>query len=249
MNKHITLEICCGSVDDVYQAKLAGADRVELNSSMFLGGITPSVGSLIVAKRCGMEIMAMVRPREGGFCYTQHEFEAMLEDAKSLLAAGADGIVFGFLHEDGTVDEARCAEMLKVIGDKPSVFHRAIDVVPDWRAALDVLCKLGVTRVLTSGQNPSVFFGAETVRAMREYADGRIQILPGAGFTPENARTVLEKTGCDQMHIALPKQHTDASTRQNPSIFFGGALYPPEDKFDMTDAQQVTGLVARLRAE
>ncbi|MEG2054638.1 MAG: copper homeostasis protein CutC, partial [Oscillospiraceae bacterium] len=181
---HITLEICCGSVDDVYAAKSAGADRVELNSSMFLGGITPSVGAVKVAKKTGIELMAMVRPREGGFCYTENEYASMLEDAKSLISAGADGIVFGFLHEDGTVNEERCVEMMKVIGDKTSVFHRAIDVVPDWRKAMDILCRIGVKRVLTSGQNPSVYFGAATVKAMREYANGRIEILPGAGFTP-----------------------------------------------------------------
>ncbi len=244
---HITLEICCGSVDDVYQAKLAGADRVELNSSMFLGGITPSVGAMKIARKCDIEIMAMVRPREGGFCYTDHEFASMQEDAKALLEAGADGIVFGILNADGTVDETRCAKMLEIIGEKTSVFHRAIDVVPDWRKAMDILCGLGVTRILTSGQNPSVYFGAATVRAMREYANGRIQILPGAGFTPENTADILNVTGCDQMHIALSKNCCDSSAHNNPDIYFGGALYPPEDKYMMTDAGKVSGLVQCLQ--
>lgn len=53
----------------------------------------------------------MVRPREGGFCYTDHEFSSMLEDAAALLAAGADDIVFGILHKAGTVDKERCAQM------------------------------------------------------------------------------------------------------------------------------------------
>lgn len=245
--KHIKLEICCGSVDDVYQAKLAGADRVELNSSMFLGGITPSIGEMKIARKCDIEIMAMVRPREGGFCYTELEFATMQEDAKALLEAGADGIVFGILKQDGTVDEARCAKMMEIIGEKTSVFHRAIDVVPDWRAAMDTLCGLGVTRMLTSGQNPSVYFGAATVRAMREYAAGRIEVLPGAGFTPENTQDILAITGCDQMHIALPKVCTDVSAQNNPEIYFGGALYPPEDKYMMTDAGKVSGLVQMLQ--
>ncbi|MEG0909977.1 MAG: copper homeostasis protein CutC [Ruthenibacterium sp.] len=244
--KKITLEICCGSPDDVYQAKLAGADRVELNSSMFLGGITPSVGALKVAKKAGIEVMAMVRPREGGFCYTDYEFAAMQEDARALLDAGADGIVFGILNADGTIDTPRCAKMMEVIGNHTSVFHRAIDVVPDWRATLDTLCTLGVTRVLTSGQNPNVFFGAETVRAMREYAADRIQILPGAGFTPENAAQILQITGCTQMHIALPQSHVDSSCNLNPDIYFGGALYPPEDRYVITDAKKVSALVQTL---
>jgi copper homeostasis protein len=132
--RRINVEICCGSADDVFEAAGAGADRVELNSCLFLGGLTPSIGELLTAKGAGIKIMAMVRPREGGFCYTEREFETMLADAAELLKAGADGIVFGFLHLDGTVDKERCKAMMDVIGDKESVFHRAIDVVPDWRA-------------------------------------------------------------------------------------------------------------------
>lgn len=242
----ILLEICCGSADDVFEAARAGADRVELNSAMFLGGLTPSVGTVREAKRAGLPVMAMVRPREGGFCYTEHEFAAMREDAQALLEAGADGIVFGILRADGTVDEERCARLLELVRGRPAVFHRAIDVVPDWRAALDTLCRLGFSRVLTSGQNPNVYFGAETVRAMREYAAGRIEILPGAGLTPGNAREVLDATGCTQMHIALPKACTDASTSHGRDIFFGGALYPPEDRYAITDAAEVSRLVGLL---
>ena len=50
----------------------AGANRVELNSDLFHGGLTPTLGSLIAVKKAApaLEIMGMVRPREGGFCYT-----------------------------------------------------------------------------------------------------------------------------------------------------------------------------------
>ncbi|MEG0614706.1 MAG: copper homeostasis protein CutC [Oscillospiraceae bacterium] len=246
--KHITLEICCGSSDDVFQAKIGGADRVELNSSMFLGGITPSLGSLKIAKKAGIEILAMVRPREGGFCYTKHEFSTMLEDARLLLDAGADGIVFGFLNKDGTIDTERCAKMMEIIGEKTSVFHRAIDVVPDWRSALDALCELGVTRVLTSGQSPSVYFGAATIKEMCDYAAGRIEILPGAGFTAENAAEILQTTGCSQMHISLRKVCTDLSTSHNAEIYFGGIPHSAEDKYMMTDSKKVADLVERLKS-
>lgn len=104
----ILLEVCCGSADDVIQACRAGADRVELNSNLFHGGLTPTVGELLVAKReTGMKIMTMVRPREGGFYYTNAEFATAIEDAKALLANGSDGLVFGFLHPDGTLDTER----------------------------------------------------------------------------------------------------------------------------------------------
>ena len=142
----IRIEVCCGSADDVIEAFHAGADRVELNSDLFHGGLTPTVGSLRVAKReTGMPIMTMVRPREGGFCYTPAEFAVCREDARVLLENGADGLVFGFLHEDGTIDRERTRILAETAleAGKEAVFHRAIDVVPDWKRALDSLIRLG----------------------------------------------------------------------------------------------------------
>ena len=245
----VLLEVCCGSADDVIEAHRAGADRAELNSDLFHGGLTPTLGELIVAKReTGMPIMAMVRPREGGFCYTEAEFATAVEDAKLLLAHGADGLVFGFLHQDGTLD----AERTRVLADlarragRESVFHRAIDVVPDWRTALDQLIELGVTRVLTSGQEPDVSLGTGTVREMIAYAAGRIQILPGAGITARNMERILSETGCTQIHLAAHKSRTDSSVCNNRAIYYGGALYPPEDRFQVIDSGYIGGMAARL---
>lgn len=248
MNK-ILVEVCCGSADDVIEAKKAGADRVELNSDLFHGGLTPTVGSLLVAKReTGMKIMTMVRPREGGFCYTDAEFAVATEDAKQLLANGSDGLVFGFLHADGTIDAERTAVLaeLALSAGKEAVFHRAIDVVPDWKQALDLLIDLNVTRVLTSGQESDVSDGTETVRNMIQYAAGRIQILPGAGITARNYRRIVEETGADQIHLAAHRSITDSSVRNNRSIFYGGCLYPPEDRFQMIDQAYISGVVRGL---
>ena len=243
----IIVEICCGSADDVIQAKLGGAERVELNSSMFMGGLTATVGTLTIAKRTGLSIMAMVRPREGGFCYTDAEFETMLLDTAELIKAGADGIVFGILNQDGTVDTSRCKEMLSVIGDKQSVFHRALDVVPDWRAALDELINLKITRVLTSGQEQSALLGAETIRQMVEYAADRIEICVGGGVRLNTVNDIIEKTGADQVHAYLTRSMSDNSTTGNPAIHFGGALYPPEDMYKMADARSVEELISKVK--
>ena len=243
----ILLEICCGSADDVMEAAAGGADRVELNSSLFLGGLTPTVGTLRVVKRnVKIPVMAMVRPRAGGFCYTAAEFETALEDARVLLENGADGLVFGFLHEDGTVDEDRTRQMVKAAQGLPCVFHRALDVVPDWKRALDQLIGLGITRVLTSGQRSDVFFALDTIREMIEYADGAVEILPGAGITLENADKVAAVTGCTQVHLAKHKTLPDPSVNHTRSIYYGGALYPPEDRFDVTDREYVAAVRGKL---
>ena len=247
--KKILVEVCCGSADDVIEAKKAGADRVELNSDLFHGGLTPTVGSLLVAKReTGMKIMTMVRPREGGFCYTEAEFAVAIEDAKQLLANGSDGLVFGFLHTDGTIDVERTAILAKLAhsAGKEAVFHRAIDVVPDWKQALDTLIDLNITRVLTSGQEADVSNGTETVREMIRYAAGRIQILPGAGITARNYQRIVAETGTDQIHLAAHRSVADTSVLNNRSIFYGGCLYPPEDRFNMIDKEYISGIVTGL---
>ena len=228
----VLLEVCCGSADDVIQAHRAGADRAELNSDLFHGGLTPTLGALTVAKReTGMKIMAMVRPREGGFCYTPAEFDTAAEDGKLLLDHGADGLVFGFLREDGTLDEERTqalAELCRGAG-KESVFHRAIDVVPDWRAVLDAVPQ-----------------GADTIRQMVEYAAGRIEILPGGGINARNMGWVVAETGCGQIHMSGHRDAWDFSAANDRAIHFGGCLYPPEDRFRVVDGGYIEGVVSRL---
>src|SRR5690625_1797151 len=122
----VLIEVFCGSVDDCVAAEAGGADRIELNSAMFLGGLTPSVGTLVEARRrVDVPIVTMVRPRAGGFCYTDSEMRVMEHDVRVMLDNGADGIVFGILNEDGTVDKARCERVVKLVGDKEAIFHRA----------------------------------------------------------------------------------------------------------------------------
>lgn len=190
----------------------AGANRVELNSDLFHGGLTPTLGSLIAAKEAApaLEIMAMVRPREGGFCYTDTEYAVMKEDARLILEHGTDGIVFGFLHENGTVDAERTSEfaaMAKSYG-KQSVFSRAIDVAPDWRAALDTLIQSGVTRVLTSGQRPTVMEGGGSDSCNGSLCSGKNRDSAGFRHTREQ---LAPDSGAHRLYAA-PYERTYDST-------------------------------------
>lgn len=246
MKKYL-LEVCCGSVEDVLQAEKGGADRVELNSCLFHGGLTPSIGELIVAKRLSkLPVMTMVRPRQGGFCYTDAEYKTALADAEALLANGADGLVFGFLNADGSLDVERTRELVRLAGDRTKVFHRAIDVAEDWKRMLGQLIELGVDRVLTSGLAPDVYYGVDVIREMMDFAQGAIQILPGAGVNLKNVDAIMERTGCDQVHVARFRQYTDPSTGNNRDIFYGGALYPPEDRYDVIDGDYIAQIRQHL---
>ncbi len=244
MMKNITIEICAGSLDDAIAAEKAGAERIELNSSLFLGGLTPSLGSLrLVKKHTKLKVLTMIRPRSAGFLYTDAEFETMKEDAKLFIDNGADGIVFGFLNADGTINEKRCEELIKIAGSKEAVFHRAIDVVPDVFKALDTLINLGFTRVLTSGQEATTYEGMDLIAEMLKYAKGRIEILPGGGITKKNVAKIIAHTGVKQIHFASLKQVAEPSTQNNPCIYYGGTLYPPENSFESADLAGMNAVI------
>ena len=43
------LEICAGGIEDCINAQAAGANRIELNSALHLGGLSPSLAVLTQA--------------------------------------------------------------------------------------------------------------------------------------------------------------------------------------------------------
>jgi copper homeostasis protein len=244
----VLLEICCGSIDDAIEAEKGGADRVELCSALFLGGLTPSLGTIQEAKRrLKIPVVVMVRPRAGGFAYSEAEMASIERDVEAAVEAGADGIVFGILQADGRIDLARCRRIRQLIGERQAVFHRAFDVTPDPYEALEQLVDLRITRVLTSGQKDSVPEGVELIRKLIERAGERIEILPGGGIQSWNVKEMIEKTGCRQVHLTAWKMVSDTSTQVRPGITFGGALHPAEDRFQMTDAEMVRRLAGLVK--
>src|SRR5699024_2443555 len=149
------LEICCGSYEDVLAAYNGGAKQIELNAALALGGLTPSLASLTLTKRhTDLKVICMVRPRGGGFCYREKDFDVMRADCQYLLANRDDRIAFGFLNLDLTIDKIRTQKMINLIHQykKEAVFHRAIDVVNDYEASIEGLIELNIDRILTSGQ-------------------------------------------------------------------------------------------------
>jgi copper homeostasis protein len=239
MKKYL-VEVCCGSAEDAIQSALGGADRVELCSNLFQGGLTPTLGmAKAVREQSDITLNVMIRPREGGFCYTKTELLTARRDMETFLEYGVDGLVFGFLNEDGTIDVDLTSKFVRLAGDVPVTFHRAIDVVPDWKKAIDQLADIGVKRVLTSGLAPNVLLALDTVKEMVEYADNRLIIMPGAGITPATAEKVAEYTGCKEMHVYFTRTVTDQSTMNNRDIFYGSALYPSETNYPVIDSEQV----------
>jgi len=247
----VLLEVCCGSLDDALEAEAGGANRVELCSSLFFGGLTPSFGTIAEAKRrLQIPAIVMIRPRGGGFCYREPEFAAMLADAEAAAGQDVAGLVFGVLTDAGAIDAGRTRRLRDIAGARDTVFHRAFDVTPDPFRALDELVDLGITRVLTSGQQDTVPEGLDLIKRLVDHAGDRIQVMPGGGIKLFNFEEVVVRTGCRQVHVAAFTSRRDDSTRNRPFVTFGGALQPPENRYDLTDrsvVDQFSRAAARTR--
>lgn len=241
--ERLLLEVAVGSVEDGLAAQAGGADRLELNAALALGGLTPSLGTLLEIKQAvTLPVMVMIRPRSGGFAYSAADFRVMQRDADLALAHGADGLVLGILTEDGRVDGPRCRQLVQQAGTRTVVFHRAFDVTPDPLAALEELIGLGVQRVMTSGQEESAYNGAALIAQLIRQAAGRIEVLPAGGINRFTLADLRTRTGCTQVHASLRRRHTDSSVRARPQVSFGAALRPHEDTYDGTSAEAVAEL-------
>lgn len=242
------IEVCCNSINDCLTAKMCGADRIELTSASVLGGLTPSLGLLLEAKeKTRLPIMAMVRPRNGGCCYTEEKFSQMCRDAEIFVENGADGIVFGFLTENGFVDFDRTQEFLTHFKGVETVFHRAIDVAREPYAAIEKLISMGITRILTSGGKPSAPEGAAEIKALCEKFDNRIEILGGAGLNPSNVKKFVEETGLSQIHLGASMALTDTSADYNPQVDFGHMSEIKSNQYLTTDPQKLEKVIALVR--
>lgn len=212
MINDIKIEICLGNIQDVSVLNSYPIDRIELNCALELGGMTPSLNTLVEAKKAtDIPIMCMVRCRGGNFCYSKEEYEVMRKDAKMLLENGADGIVFGFLNEDRTINIEESRKMVELIKsyNRQAVFHKAFDETDDLEESTRILIDLGIDRILTSGRAvyPDILEGCRRINALQEKYGDKIELLPGGGVRVENIKDVITTANTHQVHMTSKKTY------------------------------------------
>jgi copper homeostasis protein len=248
MSKDLVFEICLDSIESGVAAQEGGAHRVELCSALLEGGLTPTYGMLELAReRLAIPIMAMVRPRGGDFCYSDAEFEVMKRDLAVIKQLGAHGAVFGLLNPDGTIDEPRTSELVRLARPLSVTVHRAFDMTRDPFAALETLIALGVDRVLTSGQEPTVLEGVPLLRELVQRAAGRISIMPGGPVTARNLPQIVRETGAREFHFGCFEEQESRMRYRNPRVYMGGTLRPPEYSLGVVRSEGVRGMIGAAR--
>ena len=246
--KRDLFEVCAGSVQDCINAQLGGADRVELNSALHLGGLTPSLAMLrLVKEKTSLKVVCMDRPRAAGFCYDDVEIETMFEDAKILLENGADGISFGFLNFDATINMTETKKMVELIHQyqKEAVFHRAFDCVDDPMHAIKQLIDCGVDRILTSGLQPTAMQGASVLEKLQSEFGNQIELLAGSGINANNIRALKEQTGLHQFHGSCKVWCKDPTTTVGNVSY----AYHESDDYDCVSLEKVKSIVQELRGK
>ncbi|MCX6251044.1 MAG: copper homeostasis protein CutC [Bacteroidetes bacterium] len=233
------LEACVNSAISAIEAQKGGAERIELCENMHDGGITPSTGTIVFArKHLRIPIFVMIRPRGADFLYSDEEFGIMEEDVKMAKQLGADGVVAGILKPDGSIDTDRMQKLIELASPMGFTCHRAFDMTTDPLKALDDLIRLGVDRILTSGQSDDALQGAPLIRELILRAGKKITIMPGHGIKEHNLAQIVHATGAEEFHVYLTKQVKSKMkfTRDHVSM---GTVESSEYEYTVIDWQRI----------
>ncbi|MBD8065657.1 copper homeostasis protein CutC [Devosia sp. PTR5] len=235
------LEICVDDADGLGAAIDGGADRIELCAALELGGLTPSPGLVSLAGAAGVPSRAMIRHRPGDFVFSPLEADAMLGDIDMALESGLGGVVLGASLEDGRLDRRLLERLCGRAGGLGRTLHRAFDLVPDFRDAVEMAVDLGFDTILTSGGMPTCLEGLDNLTRVVDYAAGRITIMPGSGLAPQIIG-VLRRT------LPLSAVHGSASVLADPSSPAAERLGFSSQTRRRTSARNVAALRAALDA-
>ena len=233
----ILLEICVEDAAGLQAAIAGGAGRIELCSALALGGLTPSPGLMAEAAHSPIPVMAMIRPRAGGFVWSTEDLRQMRADIAAARNAGLAGVVLGASRPDGRLDEWMLTTLLDTAQDMDTTLHRCFDLTPDKAQALETAIHLGFRRILTSGGAPSAPEGAEVLQSLMQQAGPRVTVMPGAGIRPETLPALR--------HLPLREIHASCSMPQPEDMSVAALGFGPRDR-RVTSEPAVRALVAAL---
>ena len=247
-DKNILLEACVDSVESALAAQEGGADRIELCADLLEGGITPSAATIALASKfVTLPIMVMIRPRGGDFLYSDLEFEEMKLDIEFVKQFDVAGVVLGLLDEEGAVDKKRTKILVDTARPLKVTFHRAFDMARDPFEALEDLIELGIDRVLTSGQKPSVTEGIEVLKKLVARAAGKIEIMPGGGVNEENAGKIIKLSGAKEIHASAREKKESIMKFRNSETSMSDNENLPEYEIMVTSSKRIRAIKESIK--
>jgi Uncharacterized protein involved in copper resistance len=245
----MVVEIVVYNLESALKAQEGGADRIELCDNPGEGGTTPSAGIIeIVRQNVSLDLYVMIRPRGGDFLYSNYDFHSMKRDISQCQKLSVDGLVFGILNPDGTIDKKRCQELITRCRPLKVTCHRAFDMCRDPFEALQDCIEAGFDRILTSGREPQALKGAALIAELVKKADGRIKIMAGSGVNEENVEEIVRSTGVQEIHFSAMTFRESGMQYINEKIATMGLAGSGEYKLRTVDPHRVKATRALAEA-
>ena len=199
---HALLQITTLHAADAEAAQAGGADRLEIVGSTDDGGMSPEPATVSSVVRATYLPVRVVLRLSEGYGTTGGELVRLMGLAESYLAAGAEGVVFGFLTADLEVDVDVASRLVDTISPAPWTFHRAIDSSLDldrsWRRLRELP---GLDAVRTAGSALDVDRGLDELTRLAA-SDPWIadRMVAGGGLRPEHVPWLL-RAGVRGFHV------------------------------------------------
>jgi copper homeostasis protein len=236
----VTIEVVVYNIESALRAQEGGADRIELCDNAGEGGTTPSYGVIeAVRQNVSLDLFVMIRPRGGDFHYSNYDFHCMKRDIMQCQKISVDGLVFGILNEDGTIDKKRCKELIDKARPLKVTCHRAFDMTRDPFEALEDCIEVGFDRILTAGQQGKAVNGIDLISELIKKSNGRIAIMPGSGVNEETVSEIVNKTKAKEIHFSAAAFRDSTMSYRNQQIAGMGSDVGLEFKLRTVDAEKV----------
>jgi len=207
----MNIEICTDSLEGALVAEKHGAKRIELCSALSVGGLTPNYGLIQqCVTKSNVEVHVMIRHKEGDFKYSPQDIELMKIDIEAANKAGAQGVVFGVLNAHNEVSDynKELIDFSRSFGLEVT-FHRAFDLVKNYKLAIEKIIKFGFDRLLTSGLQDDALKGINIISDLQTNYGDKIQIMAGSGINAKNVLKIVY-SGVNDIHFTARKSIGEA---------------------------------------
>lgn len=218
------LEVCVDSLESALAAVKGNADRLEVCSNLIIGGTSANPFLVkMIKEQLNIRVHALIRPRFGDFYYSESEFLIMQQEILQLKEAGCEGIVTGILNSDGTLDLNRMEKLIETAKGMSVTLHRAFDMCRNPLNTLEESKEIGITGILTSGQQNSALEGIECLYNLMQQSQGTIEIMAGGGIDISAIKEIEQKISLPAYHMSGKKTVESRMLYRNKKISMGPA--------------------------
>ena len=202
MQQSVILEVIACSVADAIEAKMGGANRLEVVRSLDRGGLTPSIElARAIKKAVDLPLRVMVRESDGYETGSEAEVEKLCAAAAEFSELGVDGLVIGFL-KDTEIDLELTKRVLACGRGLNATFHHAFEDARDQLEAVGKLKTLPqVDRILSHGGPGELEERRRRLAAYARAAAPEIQIIAGGGIDKPAITLLHRSTSVREFHV------------------------------------------------